>query len=173
LLDQLWETGLPDDELAALAAGLGADAPFFLNGPTALATGVGATLEPLPPLAETWFVLLRPASELTNKTARLYRALTPADWSDGARTLRQAARLRAGSPLEATLLVNVFRRPLLWMFPTVAEAETALLDAGAEVVLPAGSGPTLTAICRRRDEAEALAARLRLGGWSPIVARSL
>ena len=147
--------------------------PFFLNGPTALATGIGERLEPLPPPAEIWFVLIRPAIDLDGKTARLYRALTPADWSDGARTRAQAARLRAGLPLDATLLVNVFRRPLLSEFPAVAEAEAALLAAGAPTILPAGSGPTLAAICSLRAEAESLAARLRVGGWAPLVAHSL
>jgi 4-diphosphocytidyl-2-C-methyl-D-erythritol kinase len=173
LLSQLWGAGLPDDALASLAARLGADVPFFLNGPTALATGIGEQLEPLPPPAETWFVLIRPSIDLAGKTARLYRALTPADWSDGARTRAQAARLRAGLPLDPALLVNVFRRPLLAEFPAVAEAEAALLAADATVILPAGSGPTLAAIWSSRAEAESLAARLRAGGWAPIVARSL
>ena len=128
--------------MAALAASLGADVPFFLNGPTALATGIGELLEPLPPPAEIWFVLIRPAIDLDGKTARLYRTLTPADWSDGARTRAQAARLRAGSPLDAALLVNVFRRPLLSGLPGRGRGGGGAPRRRAPTILPAGSGPS-------------------------------
>ena len=172
LLNELWGTGLPAARLAELAAGLGADVPFFLDGPTALGTGIGEVLTPLPFPPPTWLVLLRPALDIANKTPRLFGALTPADWSDGARTRAQAERLRAGLGLDPALLVNAFRRPLLAEYPAVAAAEAALRAAGASVIVPAGSGPTLVALCEDEAAARALAAVVAGPARTVLVART-
>src|SRR5439155_26151177 len=59
-LRRLW--GLPADDgtLHALAAGLGSDVPFFLRGGTALATGRGEVLTPLPDAPPLSLVLVSP-----------------------------------------------------------------------------------------------------------------
>lgn len=145
-LRRFWGLPVTDAELAALAAGLGADVPFFLRGGTALATGIGERLEALPPLPPAWFVVLTPALPLPpDKTRRLYHALTPTDFGDGARTLAQAARLRRGDPLDPALLVNTFATPLARLFPAWDAWRRRFLDAGAAWALPSGSGPSLFA----------------------------
>ncbi len=58
-LNQLWQTGLSEDELARLGLGLGADVPVFIRGRTAWAEGVGENLQPLE-LPEKWFLVLIP-----------------------------------------------------------------------------------------------------------------
>jgi 4-diphosphocytidyl-2-C-methyl-D-erythritol kinase len=173
LLNALWETRLATAELATLAARLGADVPFLLHGGTALATGIGDQLEGLPDSPPRWLVLVAPLVAIDGKTARLYRALTPADWSDGARTLAQAGRLRAGRPLAPDLIVNAFARPLHALAPAVAAAEVALRQAGATVVFPAGSGPTLVALASGRDEAQTLAERLAQAGHAAWAVQTL
>ncbi len=50
-LNQLWGLGLSPEKLRELAAKLGSDVPFFLNGGTALMEGRGEIITPLPPLA--------------------------------------------------------------------------------------------------------------------------
>ena len=47
-LDRLWELRPPRAELLALAAQLGSDVPFALLGGTALGTGRGEVVEPVP-----------------------------------------------------------------------------------------------------------------------------
>ena len=58
-------------DLAALAAALGADVPFFLAGGRARARGRGEILEPMPP-AGRWFALAWPGFEVG--TGAVYRA---------------------------------------------------------------------------------------------------
>lgn len=168
-LREHWGLALGDAALAGIAAGLGADVPFFLRGGTALATGIGEVLEPLPPLAPTWFVLVTPELPLPpDKTRRLYGALTPDDFGDGTRTLAQADRLRRGESLDPALLVNSFAGPLFRLFPALAGWRDRLIAAGAPWVLPSGSGPTLFAIAP--DEAAGRAIGAALGGVGARVA---
>lgn len=162
-LRERWALDLTDTALAELATTLGADVPFFLRGGTALATGIGEELTILPPLQSCWFVTVTPALGLpSDKTRRLYAALTPNDFSDGSRTRAQAERLRAGLALDPNLLVNSFAAPLARLFPALATWRERFLRAGAPFVLPSGSGPTLyTAI---GSEAEGRAIHERLVG---------
>jgi 4-diphosphocytidyl-2-C-methyl-D-erythritol kinase len=164
-LREFWALDIADQALAELATGLGADVPFFLRGGTALATGIGEMLTPLPPLAPTWFVLLTPELPLpADKTRQLYGALTPNDFGDGARTRAQAERLRRGEPLDPALLVNSFAGPLYRLFPALAHWRDRLLAAGAARVLPSGSGPTLYTIAPSAEAGQAIAARVAGSG---------
>ncbi|CAA9569193.1 MAG: 4-diphosphocytidyl-2-C-methyl-D-erythritol kinase [uncultured Thermomicrobiales bacterium] len=164
-LRDFWGLGVPDDELAVLAARLGADVPFFLRGGTALAEGIGERITPLPPLSSAWFVTLTPALPLPpDKTRRLYAALGPADFGEGAWTRAQAERLRRGDPLDPALLVNSFARPLARLFPALEVWRRRFEAAGAPWVQPSGSGPTLYTMVPSRDAGECIAAALRTGG---------
>ena len=80
-LDRLWETGFGPEALAELAAGLGADIPFFLFGGAAWAEGTGDELRAIE-LPPRWYVVLTPpvavptrdifqAPELTRNTEAL------------------------------------------------------------------------------------------------------
>lgn len=59
VLNRLWGCGLSQDELAVLGRRLGADVPVFVRGRTALATGIGDRLRPLP-LGQRHYVLVFP-----------------------------------------------------------------------------------------------------------------
>src|SRR5690606_14301363 len=68
-LNQLWQTGLSEDELAELGRRLGADVPVFVRGKTAWATGIGEELTPLE-LASKWYVVVAP--ECAVSTAEIF-----------------------------------------------------------------------------------------------------
>src|SRR5438445_1631133 len=71
-LNRLWRLGLSRGDLAALAARLGSDVPFFLcSTPAAICRGRGDVVEPLHLAARLWFVVARPHSGLS--TADVYR----------------------------------------------------------------------------------------------------
>jgi len=55
--NQLWGTGLDTGQLHALAARLGADVPFLLHGGTAVGTGRGEKLRPVPVRGSLQWVL--------------------------------------------------------------------------------------------------------------------
>ena len=59
-LSSLWGVELGEDRLRRIAAGLGADVPYFLEGGTALGVGRGDVLFPLIDWPASWIVLLLP-----------------------------------------------------------------------------------------------------------------
>jgi 4-diphosphocytidyl-2-C-methyl-D-erythritol kinase len=138
--------GIPQSDLLVAAAELGSDVPFFVHGGTALATGTGTDLEPLPlPNAPFSLVLVVPDVQIPQKTAALYASLSANDFSDGASTRRLAEQIRRGDQVDNTLLRNAFARAL-YTYPAIAAAREALLQAGASAVLPSGAGPSLIGI---------------------------
>ena len=69
-LDRLWSLGLGRARLAALAATIGADVPFFIGGRPALAEGIGERLTPVD-FPATSFLVVKPSAPLA--TADVFR----------------------------------------------------------------------------------------------------
>jgi 4-diphosphocytidyl-2-C-methyl-D-erythritol kinase len=157
---RLWRLSVDGPDLAQLAASLGSDVPFFLHGGTALATGRGDRLTPLPTPAEAWFVVVAPAVQIPRKTATLYAALTAGDFGDGATVLAQAERLRAGRGIEPASLPNAFTRALYRLRPELAELPAVMRRHGAPNVALSGAGPSHYTLLRDPAAAERLVANL-------------
>ena len=162
-LCRLWKLSISDDELASLAAGLGADVPFFLRGGAALASGRGDAVTPLPDRPPQRLVIAWPARPpATDKTARMYAALRPEHYTDGSRTERVRARLRAGEAVADDDLCNVFGEVLPVVDPDAARAFEAARGLGRPHL--AGSGPAFFFLLEPEQAAGPLLAGLdRLG----------
>ena len=119
-----------DVPLPALAAELGVDVPFFLQGGAAVATGRGESLRPIPP-AEGWFAVAWPGYEVP--TEPVYRC-----WD------------QVGGEGE-----NQLQRAALAVEPRLAEFAAAL-----EGWRMTGSGAAFFKPCATRDEAETAVAKL-------------
>src|SRR4030042_4844337 len=78
-LNDFWGLNLSSEKLQELAVRLGSDVVFFLQGGTALATGRGEIISPLPPIQKMWVLLVFPDCKVELlKTARMYANLKPA-----------------------------------------------------------------------------------------------
>jgi 4-diphosphocytidyl-2-C-methyl-D-erythritol kinase len=62
-LNRLWQLGLTNERLRAIAAGLGADLPFFVAGSNAFVEGIGERLTPVT-LPREWFAIVKPAAAI-------------------------------------------------------------------------------------------------------------
>jgi 4-diphosphocytidyl-2-C-methyl-D-erythritol kinase len=82
---------LNDSALRGLAAGLGADVPFFLTAGPQLGEGDGTELSPLDLPQDYWILLLFPEGERKRSTGAVYDAFTGAEGFGE----RRAALLRA------------------------------------------------------------------------------
>lgn len=170
-LNRLWGLRWPGGRLAEVAAGVGSDVPFFLRGGTAMATGRGEKVEPIPgmPLA---LVLVNP--KVTSSTADMYARMTPAMYTDGARA-RELARALASrrSAHVASCLYNGMEAAAGAAFPQVERMRAALLAAGALGAAMSGSGPTVFGLARSYEHARQIRARLARGSWACWAVRAL
>jgi 4-diphosphocytidyl-2-C-methyl-D-erythritol kinase len=150
-------------DAALLAAGLGSDVPFFLDGAAAVAEGRGERLRPVPARADYAIVAVSPAVAV--RTADAYRWVDD-DWAAGA--ARQSAALaaeelerqyREGRP-EGWSFLNSFDGPVTARQPAVARVRAAMLAAGAPAARLTGSGSTVIAVFDAPAEAAACAERI-------------
>jgi 4-diphosphocytidyl-2-C-methyl-D-erythritol kinase len=157
-LNRLWGLGLADAELAALAARLGSDVPFFFAPPAAWCTGRGEVVTPAALGKRLWFVLLAPPFGLA--TADVYRGLSvpkaPLS-SDGMRRV-----LAAGDADEiGRRLHNRLEEPARRLRPELDDYLRLLAAHRPAGQALSGSGSTLFALCRSYREAVRIAHELR------------
>ncbi len=153
------------EDLASLAAGLGADVPSQLDPVFALVSGAGEVVEPLPAPGEFGVVLID--DEFGLETAAVYAEADalglgrdPDDLDRVSERLRAAAGDGA-SPLDyAELLVNDLEQAAISLRPEIAEALGALEEVGAARALVTGSGPTAFGVFEDLVAADAAAAAL-------------
>ena len=172
-LRRLWHVDLSWEALHGLAAQLGADVPFFLAGGTALASGRGDVITALPPLPETWLVLLPVSATLPSKTAALYAKLRSEHFGDGSSVDALADALRAGRPVREEWMVNTFEQVADDVYPGHAERRQALSSAVGGSAHLSGAGPSLFALVAGRGEGERACLRLRTEGLDPRLVRTV
>jgi 4-diphosphocytidyl-2-C-methyl-D-erythritol kinase len=150
---------LGPERLHALAASVGADAPFFLEPGPKLAEGAGERLTPLDLPQDFWILLVLPAGSAKRSTAAVYSRFDELGGDRGFEGRRR--ELLAG--------LELCRRPRhLAALPPNDLAEAAgrppiLADlgrAGAFRADVSGAGPALYALFHRREEAHAAARSL-------------
>lgn len=172
-LNQLWQLALDATELHQLARSLGADVPFFLMGGTALGTGRGDELCPLPdPATRLELLILYPGFELSTRSAY---ALLDRDESgpvEPYRFQRLCMALAEGN-LPYPALFNSFEAPLFRNYPVLAEIRDRLLGAGALAAHISGSGSSLFGIFASAGAAGQASKALAGQGWRLRRARSL
>lgn len=168
--DALWNTRLSPEELASIAAGLGADVPFSLLGGTAVGLGVGDRLTPALSAAPLHWVLV--ASDSGLSTPAVYGAL------DALREEQQAAvaephevdpgilaALRSGNPRElAAVISNDLQAAALKLAPELGGLLRTGERLGALAGMVSGSGPTVAFLAEDAAAATVLEAALRTEG---------
>ena len=170
-LASVWDVRLPHERLAAIAAALGSDVPFFLAGGTALVTGRGEHIAPLPDAEPLWLVLVKPPVAVP--TAGAFRALTADAFDDGTDSLAVSDAIRRREPLPLDRLVNGFEASILSTYPAGGAAWEALRSAGAPIVRLSGSGPTIFAPFRTLRDAAGVCDRVRADGHAAWLAHTI
>lgn len=150
-LNRLWKLDLPTPELALVAAGLGSDVPFFLQGGTALAQGRGELVSPLSALPSLPLLLVCPSETMPGKTAQLYSRLTPSHYTGGGATARLVQALERGEPPEG-LLHNVFEAVAFRVFPGLEALRQRLQGIAAAAPRLSGAGPALFCLPATQEE---------------------
>lgn len=148
---------LPQSSLAALAATLGADVPFFLYNRPCLASGIGEQLQPVPFAGQgCYLVLVYPGMVIATPWA-----FAAWDAENSLTKARPAARKTCSKALEFACPENDLERPVFASFPELAKVKAELLALGAVSAGMSGSGSSLYGIFARRQAACAAAVSLR------------
>jgi 4-diphosphocytidyl-2-C-methyl-D-erythritol kinase len=173
-LNELWRLNLPQEGLVGLAAQLGSDVAFFLYGGTALATGRGEKITPLPPLAKMWVVLVIPDVPVEpGKTGRMYAALKPSHFTDGKITQKLVETLHKGKGFSPSMLFNTFENIAFDDYNIRHVYVEHLIKMGAPHVHIAGSGPTLFTMFKDKEKAGELYTRCKEQGMKAYLAETI
>lgn len=176
-LDRLWGTDVGPARLHALAAALGSDVPFFLDGGLQRGRGRGERLERLPaPARPLHLVLVFPAFGCP--TPRVYKALGPFLPDRGGPPVRDPAALLAGlsSGDAREVAAGLWNRLALAAeaeFPALADVRARLArQPGVVGVLLSGSGSTTFGLAASEDDAARAARDLQRDGLRAIATRT-
>ncbi len=149
-MNSLWELNVPRRDLRMLAAQLGSDVPFALHGGTALGTGRGEELATV--LSRNtfhWVLAFADSGLLTPAVfAELDRLREAGDPPRLPRPGPVLAALAAGDAEQlAPLLGNELQAAAVSLDPGLRRTLRAGLEAGAQVGIVSGSGPTCAFLC--------------------------
>ncbi|HEY8752511.1 MAG TPA: 4-(cytidine 5'-diphospho)-2-C-methyl-D-erythritol kinase [Arthrobacter sp.] len=172
--DALWNSRLSRDELAKLAAELGADVPFSLLGGTAVGLGVGDELSPALVKAQTDWVLV--AADYGLPTPEVFRTLDQLRDAEGLDTAEPTAvdpkilqALRNGdADALSRVLVNDLQRASIELAPGLRDTLGRGEALGALAGIVSGSGPTVALLTHSPAAAESLAEDLRHYGLTAL-----
>jgi 4-diphosphocytidyl-2-C-methyl-D-erythritol kinase len=174
--NELWGTGLSQQELSELASGIGSDVAFGLLGGTAIGIGRGEQVTPV--LASGTFHWVLAFANGGLSTADVYakcdrmrasqenrqakgRKVGTANVPDPVLDNALIAALRSGDPAEVgSLLSNALEPAAISLRPGLRRALTAGRELGALGAMVSGSGPTCAFLAKNRRHARDLAAAL-------------
>ena len=162
LLSTLWGLDWPAERLAALAAELGSDVPFFLHSPLAIMKGRGEIIEPVDGAADVAVLLVVPPEGLSTREVYL-RANAPLTRPEEGDSLRWLHHLQhAQIDVLGTQLANDLEPAAQALYECLKRIRSALERAGAACVLMTGSGSAMFALTADREAATLLADRLEV-----------
>lgn len=175
-LNLLWNLGLTQIELEELSAQLGSDIPFCIRGGTAIATGRGEVLDPIPSLTDLYVVLAKyeSISVSTPWAYKTYRAEFSdryADISDSATLQERQQRVHAGPMVTAinakngvaigSHLYNDLERVVLPAHEKVMQLRHTMANYGGLGTMMSGSGPTVFTLAHSQADADNIMAQVR------------
>jgi 4-diphosphocytidyl-2-C-methyl-D-erythritol kinase len=149
----LWRLRVEPERLCAMAAEIGADVPFFLEGGTALGLERGDLLFPLIDRPRWWVVLARPSFGVSTKDAFA--------WWDDSGTVATAS---AANDLQPAVAAR---------HPAITRLVAKLRRAGAREAAMSGSGSAVFGLFDRRPAAEAAARALASRDVITLTTRTL
>ncbi|OUC12579.1 MAG: 4-(cytidine 5'-diphospho)-2-C-methyl-D-erythritol kinase [Alkalinema sp. CACIAM 70d] len=173
-IDLLWNLGLTQSELQDLAAMLGSDIPFCVSGGTAIATGRGEVLDPLPDL-DNIYVVLAKYRDLPVSTPWAYKTFranfghtypeSPEALDGRKRAMQSGEMMQAIAHKDAKaigrLLYNDLEKVVLPEYPQVQALRDRFAEIGCLGTMMSGSGSTVFALAESQEAAETICSKMR------------
>jgi len=138
-LNEMLDTGLPDDELKKMGSEIGSDVPFFILKGPAVATGRGEVLRRVS-LPGLFYILINPGFSVSTKWVYGNLDLTNNPENN---ILFYSDRIFESVATLVDNLTNDLETVTLTKFPEISGLKKLLMESGATGVLMSGSGPTV------------------------------
>ena len=163
-LNKLWGTGLGGEHLMELGSRLGCDIPALVHGGIVAMEGRGERVSrvAVDPSRKLWFLLVNPGFGVS--TADIYGRYQRSEKNHStARGFNEIVQSLQQGKMEdmAAGTFNALEEVVFFKYPLLRMLRDRLRDAGAIAVLLSGSGATLFALGRNREQLENIAARVR------------
>jgi 4-diphosphocytidyl-2-C-methyl-D-erythritol kinase len=145
-LNKLWKLGLSATELTEIAADIGSDVPFLVQGGTSLVQGRGEDVTPITAAKLPKILILTPTVDLENptaKTASVFAHVNESMFTRGNLSHKLAARIRGGSDCPPEFFFNQFGMLADKLFPGWNDERDQLMSLGARDVMLCGAGPSM------------------------------
>ncbi len=143
-----FELDIPPDRLLPLAAGIGADVPFFLYGGTAVGEGIGDILTPLPEPQPVTIHLVIPPINVPTSIIFSNFVLTSRPRKSTIETFMDS--------LSYPVLENDLEEVTFKLFPQVGQTKEKMQAMNYKSVLMSGSGAAVYGIVRQGKSSSAL-----------------
>jgi 4-diphosphocytidyl-2-C-methyl-D-erythritol kinase len=163
-LNELWRTGLSHRQLMELAARIGCDIPALVCDRVVCMEGRGERITPIPTawpktVGDWWLVVVNPCFSVATRDAysRYKPRLTcPAESFSNVKLALEKGDVE----LAAGNLFNALQPTVFAKYPLLEILAGELKAAGALGVLLSGSGASLFAMARDREQAQAIEAKI-------------
>ncbi|WP_310417319.1 4-(cytidine 5'-diphospho)-2-C-methyl-D-erythritol kinase [Chamaesiphon sp. OTE_8_metabat_110] len=173
-IDLLWELGLTQGDLQKLGSRLGSDVPFCISGGTAIATGRGDVISPLPSL-DGIYVVLGKYQSLAVSTPWAYTTYRHEYEHDYPQVLASLAtrshQIHSGDLVRAIvardavkigkLLYNDLEKVVLPAYPQVSQLRAEFQRHANLGTMMSGSGPTVFSLATSLAQAETIYHQVR------------
>lgn len=151
-MNVLLGTNLDSAALEALAAQIGSDVPFCINGGTALAFGTGTQIKKLPRFGEHTVLLVKPPVDVS--TSWVYKNLNLASVSHPNIDAFVAALERSDDRAALAASGNVLESVTVSKYPIIEKIKSQMTNRGARFAMMSGSGSTVFGIFEKTADAE-------------------
>ena len=147
-LNELWKINLSSDELCNIAAKIGSDVPFFINGKNQFIKGRGDELNPLSKLKLTQYYILIIYPNIHIDTKWAYQAL-----KKGLEVPKRHNKfLDSNYQVNWQLLKNDFESVVFSTYPEISEIKEKLISRKVLYAGLSGSGSTVYGIFNSKED---------------------
>lgn len=157
-LNEMWHLTDNLDDLVGLAAGIGADVPFFLYGKTALCRGIGEIITPIKDACKRRYVLACP--QVHSATASVYKHLSLTLETFSSEKILGHIKQNDTNGIGKNLF-NRLQKPAFKLYPEIKSLYDTMRGHDFAGVLMSGSGSAVFGLLQDGGDADALAEKLK------------
>lgn len=172
LLNRLFNNPLSENRLRQIGSKLGADVPFCMTGGTALCSGIGDVLYPLPAMNPCTVVIARGGADVSTAAAygmldEKYGMHMPGMSESWKKLSKEGFAYSSKNEF-----YNIFESVILPHHKEAATYKTILENTGAHIAMMSGSGPAVFGLFDNESDAKVAATELEQAGADAYICKT-